>query len=261
MHSVDEDIYVIKQPLKCLVIAPNCTTSSCQQILECQNSDFSKHCYAMTQYNSKTLKNDVLYAGCWSGGENDCSPPLELLTHIDKKIQTEGNHDLEYINRLRNFNLSDQLRDPIIQDKCIGYTKSAKDLTFLARHNQTFCCCSGTACNKKLAFVTEQNPFQVFASTMNPKVPNFFENNSNKNGSAIGFISPRDLTMVAMSGLVCLLIISSILCLFYCLRRNSKKKKDSPYLSSVYYSRANSINDLQHSNSGKKNTLMSVIRF
>jgi len=106
------------------------------------------------------------------------------------------------------------------------------------------------------AFVDEESPFSVYAKMKNPPIPFVKGGSGDKTGGIDWFISPRNLTMVCMSGLVCLLIVLIVLGMFFCLRRNSKKRKDSPYFSSVYYSRANSL----HENSGNFNHELTLIR-
>lgn len=237
-------------PLKCFKKQIECHEPSCQRLVECTNPDFSSHCYTVTQHNSSNPDTPIiLYAGCWGGG-SECNPPGDLLKLIEDKIQNEGHHDQEYLESLRNYSLSKAILDPALQNKCIGYKKSPNDHTYLAKHNQTFCCCRGSVCNQNMAFVNERNPFEVFAATMNPKQRPLPVPDSGGKDGIDWFISSRDLTMVCMSGLVCLIIISVILGLFFCLKRNSKKRKDSAYFSSVYYSRANSLNDLANSNLG-----------
>lgn len=236
--------------LKCLKKTEKCKSKSCEEIVECSQPDFSSHCYAMTQHDSSAPDSEptILYAGCWGGG-NECNPPRLLLQNIEDKIATETHHDKHYLDMLRNFNLSAELFDPQIQNKCIGYAKSPNDQSYMARNNQTFCCCRGMKCNQNLAFVDERNPFEVFATKLNPqRAPNIPKINDRIDW----FISARDLTMVCMSGLVCLLFVSIVFGLFFCFKTKSKKRKNSPYFSSVYYSRANSLNDeLANSNLGK----------
>ena len=226
--------------LKCLNKTEGCKSKDCEEIIECDNRDLSTHCYAVTQHGAQATPG-ILYAGCWGGGK-ECNSPMLLLQNIEEKIRTETQHDVEYLDMLRSYNLSAELLDPSLQDKCIGYAKSPNDQSHFAKNNQTFCCCRGMQCNQHLAFVNERNPFEVFATKMNPKL---------KINTSSQFISARDLTMICMSGLVCLVFVTIVFGLFFCLKSSSKKRKNSPYFSSVYYSRANSLNDLAHSNLGK----------
>lgn len=235
--------------LKCLKKSEECRSNSCEEIVECTDPNLSSHCYAMTKQESSAPDSEptILYAGCWNGG-HECEPPKLLLKNIKYKIEMEPHHDKQYLDKLSSFNLSAELLDPNIQNKCINYSKKPNDQSHLARNNQSFCCCRGMFCNQNLAFVNERNPFEVYATKMNPhrtvNVPKI-------NDKIDWFISARDLTMLCMSGLICLMFVSIVFGLFFCLKTKSKKRKNSPYFSSVYYSRANSLNDeLANSNLG-----------
>lgn len=237
-------------PLKCLQKDSECKSKDCEEIVECRKLHLSSHCFAVSAYDPKLDMPKILHAGCWSGG-NECDPPKELAKRIKEKISQESlSHDKSYIDMLQNYTLSKELLDPSIQDKCIGYAKGPNDNTYLAKNNQTVCCCSGMVCNQNLAFVNELNPFTEFFKSLNPKRPTS-TTQSSPTHNPNWFISPRDLTMICMSGLICFIIVGVICGLFYCFKFTSKKRKNSPYLSSIYYSRANSLNmDLASSNIG-----------
>lgn len=248
--------------LKCLQKSSDCESKDCETIVECRELHLKSHCFSVSTYDPLLKMPKILHAGCWSGGE-ECDPPNKLTNRIKEKIDQESySHDKSYLDMLQNYTLSKELLDPAIQDKCIGYAKGPNDHSYLAKNNQTVCCCTGMVCNQNLAFVDELNPFTEFFKSLNPKRPiSTTESSGTTHGNPNWFISPRDLTMICMSGLICLVIIGVICGLFYCFRFTSKKRKNSPYLSSIYYSRANSLNmDLASSNIGNYNHELTLLR-
>jgi len=224
-----------KEPLKCLkYVADECKPGeSCEpEEVECE----TMHCYAITQrHNGKHVK---LLSGCWNGGE-ECSPPVSLVHKINKTIVNQQSyHDKWFIDKLENYKISEQLLDPAIQESCITYVSSPNESHYLSRNNKSFCCCSTPLCNQNLVYMNEPNPFEAYAIKMNPI---FKAKPTEKVNTSSWLISSRDLSMMCLSGLVCLVFISVVFSLVLLLKKTSKKKNDR-YFSSIFYSRANSLN-------------------
>ena len=224
-----------KEPLKCLEYdADNCKPGkSCEpEVVKCETA----HCYAVTQrHDDKHVK---LMSGCWDGGE-ECSPPLSLVQKINKTIVNQQSyHDKWFIDKLENYKLSEQLLDPAVQESCITYATSPNESHYFARNNKSFCCCSTPLCNQNLVYMNERNPFEAYAIKMNPI---FKAKPAGKVNTSSWLISSRDLSMMCLSGLVCLVFISVVFSLVLLLKKTSKQKNNR-YLSSIFYSRANSLN-------------------
>jgi hypothetical protein len=153
--------------LKCMHKDISCKSAECEKVEECKNPTFKTHCYtifkdnggnraaagsgAVTSSNFRVKTDnsssavaatgavEILYAGCWSGGD-ECEPP----EYLKQKFKVKHNHDVTHYE----YKIPDALLDKSVQSSCIGYAKLGGDESWLAKNNQTFCCCSSEACNR-----------------------------------------------------------------------------------------------------------------
>ena len=142
-------------PLECLVKTQDCKSTACEQYTTC-SGNLKSHCYAMADHLSK----EIILAGCWSGGI-ECHSPSEMLAHLKKKVNSLTGDD-EFKKKALNIQISNELLQPDIQNKCISFAEAKNDYSFRSRYNQSSCCCATSRCNSNIHFTSERNPVEVF---------------------------------------------------------------------------------------------------
>ena len=238
------------EPLECLEKKSDCKSRDCETYLKC-TGDHKTHCFAITSIN--TLNNrainhdDIIQAGCWSGGD-ECKPPIEMLEKIKQK---SGNHvgDEDFKNRLSNFKLANSLLDLSIQDNCINYAPiSSSDHSYLTRNNQSICCCSSSKCNSRIFFTKEQNPHERYANVLaelksfQPRGPSI-----NSKYSHPKEINSQEIAVISLS-VVIIFILISLFIIFLFKRKLFFKPKNGRFFPSIFYTRAESNEDKNEEN-------------
>jgi hypothetical protein len=173
------------ESLECLVKASDCKSKECERFEKC-TGQLKSHCFTITNAANQT-DNEIIMAGCWSG-TIECHSPSEMLQHFNKKT-SEWDGDAEFRKKFKNFQISDQLLSPEIQNKCINYAQANNE--YFIRTNQSFCCCASSRCNSKIIFMNERNPSELYnlqtaGSTLKPIISSESHGSNHMNGQEIG---------------------------------------------------------------------------
>lgn len=261
MEKLDESDYSLETstpvlpPLQCLLKTADCKSKSCEKLVTCTDDHRRTHCYAISSLNresNQTASNEIVLAGCWSGGD-ECKAPYEMLAKL-KQISKLHEGDDQFKNSLKNFTLAESLRDEKLKEFCINYAPiSANSYSYLTRNNQSICCCSKSNCNSNIIFTREHNPHELYAmDNFKPKSTVSTSTLNSKKPYLTPTINGQEIAVISLSIVIIFILLSLFLTFLFKRKLFFKSKTGRNFLPSILYTRAGSTMD-EHENENNKN--------